>query len=390
MANLDIYTPKRTQDQVVSKMISQISVEEKIFYISEKISNKKLITLLRLSNLLFILLLCQIFLDFFSFKWIIKEFDSIMIIFLFLGIFIIIGGTAESIFRSKRKDFYFILSESNVIKILFSKKGNPLLFKTPLGNIHYYTIQKRFLQKSCNLILYDLGFERINTRKFKRIKDHLMILKYLDSLVFHFGRFNDQWLLKSGTELPIILNISKKDYIKIINRIKHINISFGISTPILLLIGILLGLFISDVITKIGVLVSFGLFGTIIYGTLAGIYLKIWHELMRHSSIHDQLAINNKEIRYNEIIFPLSQGIMISGVYLSSRHTTQTPQRPKPSIYCIEIKDILNFNKKKYFGPIDDFQYWFNLIYVHMLKWKNENSHLFSKEELYKNAIKRD
>ncbi|GAG75001.1 unnamed protein product, partial [marine sediment metagenome] len=55
----------------------------------------------------------------------------------------------------------------------------------------------------------------------------------------------------------------------------------------------------------------------------------------------------------------------------------------------IEINDIHTFENKKYFGPIDDFQNCFKFLYFHLLKWKNNNGHLFSKEELYENEIKR-
>jgi hypothetical protein len=372
---LDIYRLKNTQEQEFSNFISQISAEEKIFYISEKISNKNLF-----------LLYCQIFLDLFSFKWIFQDYEFIFLTILFLAIFIIIGGTAESFLKAARMDYFIVFTEGKVIKIQFFKKRNPVLEEAPFTAIQYYTIQKRFLRKNFDLIFYTLGFEKIHKRKFKRIKNPLLIQKYLDSLLFYFGKFGEHSFLKTSFKLPMVLNISEKEYKKIITRLKHIYIYFIVSTFILILIGVFLALFIPDIIYKLAALISFGILGAIVFGVLGEILMIVWHELSRHSSVDDQLVITNEEIRNNGSVFPLSQGIMLSAVYLNSRNTTQTPQKPKPSIYCFEIKEIQNLNNIKHFGPVDNFQNWFNRLYSFLLKWKHENDCLFSKEQLYQNT----
>ena len=386
MDALDIYRPKNTQEQELSNFVSQISAEEKIFYTSEKISNKKLLTILRFSNLILFLLFCHVFLDLFSFKWIFQDYEFISITMLFLAIFIVFGGTAESFLRGQRVDYYLILTEEKVIKIQFFKKRNPVREEVPYVGIQYYTIQKRLFSKTFSLIFYALGFEKIHKTTLKRIEAHVLMQKYLDSLLFYYGKFGEPSFLKTTYKLPMVLNISEKEYKKIITRLRHIYIYFTVSTSILVLIGILLVLFIPDIIYKLAALISFAILGSIVFGVLGVILMKVWQELNRHSSINKQLVITNEEIRSNGSIFPLSQGLMLSAVYLNSRNTTQTPQKPKPSIYCFEIKDTQNLNNIKYFGPVDNFLDWFNKIYSFLLKWKHENDCLFSKEQLYQNT----
>jgi len=394
MDEMDIHTQKKINDADLSIIFSLIPKEERILFISERISNKKLAISIRIlyfmSVLSFFLFGFFLMFDFFSFKWIGYSIEPMMFALVFFGIFqFLLGYLFGKKYLNIRRDFYIILTENMFFTLFFSiKYKSPVLRKYPLSKIQYFTIKNRLFQKSANLIRYNIA-EEIQKSKFKRIKDVISIEKYLDSILFHFGQIKEQWLLKVRYDLPLKLDISKDEYDKIKRRLKHVYMYFGISNPIIIFIGVFLGIIVSDITLKIVALIFYIMIALLVFIPLGIIYLIVWYELNRCSSLGEQMIVKNDEIEYNGIKIPLSKKRIISASYISSRNTTQTPMKPKQSIYCIEINDDLTLDKRKFFGPIEDFQKYFKFISFHILDWKNKNGHLFSKEQLYENEIKR-
>ena len=388
---MDLYSKKKATDR--NLIFSLIPDNERILFISEKISNRKIAILIGSTPFVFVylfyLLLYLPTLNESFLYWITKPLFYILLdfaFFLFCSLIAYFIGTKNI---KVRKDFYLIFTEEFLYILMFSAKyKSPFLKKNQLNKDLYFVIEKRLFGKSVNLILYDLA-EQINKSKFKRIKDFKSLQKLLDSIFFHFGKNIDQMLLDIRYDLPLPLKISKSEFGKIKKRRKNIYTYFEISTPIVFVVGILLAVIISDPGFKLFVLFIYSLVALAFFGTMAIIYIVVLIELNRCSTLDDQMIIKEDEIEYNNIKLPFNEHMIILTSYISSRNTTQTPQNPKNSIYAITIYDDLATDTKRYFGPIDDFQTCFKFLYFHFMKWKNENDYTFSKEELYENEIKR-
>lgn len=389
MDEMDFHTQKKIKNLDFSIIFSLIPKEERILFISERSSNKKLAISIRILILAIILLFIYLFLflpfNGFSINWTTNPILAMISDLVILGIIIFINYLIGKKYYNFRKDFYIIITDENIITLIFSKKyKTPINRKYPLSRIQYFSIKKRLFRKSANLILF-----RNTSLKFKlkRIKDCVTIQKYLDSLFFHLflGKSKGNWLSKAKYSIPLNLNISESVYYDVRKRLKNISFSFGIATPILIFIGVLIAL----TVKLIGVVLGYAFVVICFYGFFAILYFSVWYQLMRCSPLEELMILKNDEIVFNDNNFPLSKSITISTALLSKWEHVQRTMRPLPNIYCIEINDFLTINKKKYFGPIEDFQNCFNFIYNHILDRKNMNGHLFSKEELYKNEIKR-
>lgn len=388
MDEIDIHTQKKTHDSNLSKILSLIPKEERILFISERISNKNLAISIRILVLAIISLILYflIFLHFNKFFFI--EINSpilrILIILVIFGIIIFINYLIGKKYYNFRKDFYIIITDDNIISLIFSKKyKSPINRKFPLSKIQYFSIKKRLFRKSANLII----FYNIKRKfKLKRIKDCVIIQKYLDSLFFHFffGKSKGNWLSIAKYSIPLKVNISERVYYDVKKRLKHISFGFGIATPILIFIGVLIAL----TVKPIGIVLGYAFVGISFYLFFAILYFPVWYQLMRGSPLEELMILKNDEIEFNDNIIPLSKSITISTALLSKWEHVQRTMRPLPNVYCMEINDFLTVNKKLYFGPIEDFQNCFKFIYNHILDRKNKNGHLFSKEELYENEIK--
>lgn len=388
---MDLYSKKKATD--IDLIFSLIPDNERILFISEKISNRKIALLIGsipyvLVYLFYLLLYIPLLNESFLF-WISKPLMYIILDLAFLSFCTFLAYFFVKKNIRVRKDLYLIFTEEFLYILMFSAKyKSPILKKNQLNKYLYFMIEKRLFGKSVNLILYDLA-EQINKSKFKRIKDFKSLQQLLDSLFFHFGQNVDQKLLNIRYDLPLHLKISKNEYGKIKKRRKNIYTYFEISTPIVFVVGVLLAMIISDIGFKLFVLLIYSLFALAFFGTMAIIYIIVLIELNRCSSLDEQLVIREEEIEYNNVKIPFNEQMLISTSYISSRNTTQTPQNPKNSIYAITIYDDVTSDTKRYFGPIDDFQNRFKFLYSHFMKWKNENGYTFSKEELYENEIKR-
>ena len=388
---MDLYSKKKATD--LDLIFSLIPDHERILFISEKISNRKIAILIGSTPFIFVylfylLLYIPLLNESFLF-WISKSIFYIVLDFAFLSFYTFIAYFFGSKNIKVRKDFYLIFTEEFLYTLMFSAKyKSPVLKKNQLSKDLYFKIEKRLFGKTVTLILYDLA-EQINESKFKRIKDYKSLQKLLDSIFFHFGQSIDQKLLDIRYDLPFSLKISKNEYDKIKKRRKNVYTYFEISTPIVFIVGVLIMVIISDPGFKLFVLLIYSLLALAFFGTMAIIYIIVLIELKRCSSLDEQMVIKKEGIEYNNIKIPFNEHMLISTSYISSRNTTQTPQNPKNSIYAIIIYDDVASDTKRYFGPIDDFQNCFKFLYSHFMKWKNENGHTFSKEELYENEIKR-
>jgi len=388
---MDLYSKKKGTD--LDLIFSLIPDNERILFISEKISNRKIAILI--GSPPFVLVYLVYFFVYFFFMnesflfWISKPIFYHILDLAFLSFCTFIAYFFGNRIIKVRKDFYLIFTEEFLYTLMFSAKyKSPVLKKNQLSKDLYFKIEKRLFGKSVTLILYDLA-EQINESKFKRIKDYKSLQKLLDSIFFHFGQNLDQKLLDIRYDLPLSLKISKNEYDKIKKRRKNVYTYFGISSPIALVVGVVLMVIFGDTVLVLLVMLIYTLLTIAIIGTMAIIYIIVLIELKRCSSLDEQMVIKKEGIEYNNIKIPFNEHMLISTSYISSRNTTQTPQNPKNSIYAITIYDDVASDTKRYFGPIDDFQNCFKFLYSHFMKWKNENGHTFSKEELYENEIKR-
>lgn len=388
---MDLYSKKKAID--LDLIFSLIPDNERILFISEKISNRKIAILIGSTPFIFVylfylLLYIPLLNESFLF-WISKPIFYIVLDFAFLSFCTFIAYFFGNRNIKVREDFYLIFTEEFLYTLMFSAKyKSPVLKKNPLSNDLYFKIEKRSFGNSVNLILYNLA-EQINESKFKRIKDYKSLQKLLDSIFFHFGQNLDQKLLDIRYDLPLSLKISKNEYDKIKKRRKNVYTYFGISSPIALVVGVVLMVIFGDTVLVLLVMLIYILLTIAVIGTMAIIYINVLIELKRCSSLDEQMVIKKGGIEYNNIKIPFSEDMLISTSYISSRNTTQTPQNPKNSIYAIAFYDDAPSDTKGYFGPIDDFKNCFKFLYSHFMKWKNENGHTFSKEELYEKEIKR-
>jgi len=388
-------TQKKTHDSNLSTILSLIPKEERILFISERISNKNLAISIRILVLAIISLLLYflIFLPFNKFFFI--EINSpilrILFILVVFGIIIFINYIIGKKYYNIRKDSYIILTHDKIITLLFSiKYKSPVLRKYSLNRFQYFSIQKRLFRESANLILsYNIVIRKV---KLKGIKDHVIIQKYLDSIQFHFGKIEKDWLYLAKYSIPLKLVISESVYHQVKKRLKHVSIGFEIATPIIILIGVFVALIVDEIFNnvfdKVMGVILYTFFAIGLYIFFAILYFQVWYQLKRCSSLEAQMIVKSDEIEYNDIKIPLNKSITISAAFLSKWEHTQRTLRPLQNVYCIKINEGLTVNKKKFFGPIEDFQNCFKFIYNHLLDWKNKNGHLFSKEELYKNEIK--
>ncbi|NVM37862.1 MAG: hypothetical protein HWN81_19880 [Candidatus Lokiarchaeota archaeon] len=385
---MDIYSQKKHND--ILKIKSVIPKEERILFVSEKITNKRLVLTIRILIFVGVILFYNMLFDFFSFSWYVGSIGTTIFNLLFFGIFCFMGYIFGAKTFNYRKDYYLILTEKKFYLYLFSARRNsPVLVPRNLNEIRYVTIKRRLFRQSAILVLYELKNVEIEKAKFRRIKDFRTLKKYFDSVYFHFADVKEDWISKVKYKIPVTLNISKEKYELVNERVKNVNKYFIISTPIAILIGIFLWLIFSDIVVKILALLTYLLFGSCVFGVLGVIYLMLLVQLKRCSSLTDYMIVKPDEIEYNDIKVEFSKDRIFTANYLSSRNTTQYSKKPQSSIYTIEINEIQTFNNKKYFGPIEDFHNYFKFIYFHLLKWKSNNGHLFSKEELYENEIKR-
>lgn len=409
---VDTYTQKKIKDRDLSRIFSLIPQGERILFISERISNKKLVNSIRI---LFFVLMFIIFTFLFNFIYSGWIYFPIVSVLPYIGLFAIplflIGFLIPWKYFNFRRDSYIILTYANLFTILFSKKKkkSPILNKYPLWDIHYFSIQKQLFRKSATLIfVYERDINEtfftiqnsklegfiVTSFTLKGIKDFVILQEYLESILFHFGKAREDWLSKAKYSVPLKLNISKGEYYKVKKRLKHISLGFGIATPILILIGVLIVLSVNEIFDnifdKIGAVSCYAILTLVFYGIIANIYFPVWYPLKRCSSLEDQMIVRSNEIKYNEITLPFSKNMMVSAVFLNKWEYFQRAQRLVPSVYCIEINRDLTINEKKFFGPIEDFQNTFKFIYDHVLNWKNKNGHVFSKKELYQNEIKRE
>jgi tetratricopeptide (TPR) repeat protein len=393
------YIRKKTHIRDFSIILSLIPKEERILFISERFSNKKLAISIRILVPVivfwFIYFISYFPYNGFSFKlisinWISNPIVALMSDLVIFGVIIFVGYLIGKKYYNIRKDFYIILTDEKIFTLLFSIKYKfPVLKKYTLSKNQYFSIQKRLFRKSATLIFFNFFNIIIQKTKLKGIKDFEIIQEYLDSIFFHFGKSKDDWLYKAKYSIPLKLIISKGEFYKVKKRLKNIKKFFGISTPIVIFIGVFSTLFASGIFYRVFALIIYAIFALFFYGFSVILYFPVWYQLTRCSSLDEQMIVKSDEIEYNDITIPFSKKMMISAVYLSKWEHTQRTLRPLPNIYCIEINDDLTLNEKKFFGPIEDFQNCFKFIYSHLLEWKNKRGHLFSKEELYENEIKR-
>lgn len=385
MKEMDIYPQKNPDNLDLALIFSLISEEEKILFISKRNTNKKLAISIRILVLAIILLLIYflLFLPFNGFSINLTTNPILAMVFdlAILGIIIFTNYFIGKKYYNFRKDFYIIITDDNIISLIFSKMyKSPINRKYPLSRIQYFSIKKRLFRKSTNLILfYDIKRKVI----LKRIKDCVFIQKYLDSLFF--GKSKGNWLSIAKYSIPLKVNISESVHYDVKKRLKHISYGFGIATLILIFIGVLIAL----TLKLIGFVLGYAFVVILFYVFFAILYFPVWYQLKRCSPLEELMILKNNEITFNDNNIPLSKSITISTALLSKWEHVQRTMRPLPNVYCIIINDFLTINKKKYFGPIEDFQNYFKFINNHLLNWKNKNDYLFSKEELYENEIKR-
>lgn len=219
-----------------------------------------------------------------------------------------------------------------------------------------------------------------NITFFSNIPRFSIFIRIFESILFHYGGVEEQVLDKAKLDLPIEFSIDQ-DGMKSIKRAKYV---IWIAIALFIIIAIIILIFciiiyynnVPDLLSRLII----GISGSILlfFGAIAFYYiLRKLDE--KTSKLDDKLILteNSLEIITQEtnVVKEFNKDSILNIKVLSGNLGYSYKQKN-----ALELKSSIDDNDSLLFGPVSNDI--FKIIYNNLLRWKNKQGYLLSKEEL--------
>jgi hypothetical protein len=411
---------------IPEELISTVSEDERILFISENLITKRM-KKKRRKKLILEILICIIILYSVPGGYIIWEMINGYFYFFSYCIFLLIPLVGvlmlplyfKSGFNKTKNDKYILITDKAFYINTYVYEGkNESVDKIELNSIIDLIYEKEKYDdknKVGNLtiireILLDNSVKDQRSKAKRYLSFHTIhfipefeqFQVILESILLEFGNIRERWdHLKNSAniEFPIQFQVSEEKLYGINKKLKIYSIIiFILSVGSIIWSSIFVFLIIKEFLfpseDQIMYLVMFFLLLPIIPSIVIAFILKMRQEmeLMKIAGLGEEskLIIDENDIILKEKnkIMKISIGKLTNISYIKIKNPFDDISKWKESVDGIMIRPTHSSEKQIAFGPIENVSYLLSLIFYHIIIKKGENGFLYSKSQLLKNQIR--